>query len=246
MATIKPELKTILERYGINPRDSSQCWDCRGTLVLYHKAFEIIAAKESIAFDPPTVVRGNKDEAVIMVVGQMGERIEWSFGEAVIGQNYQVSGKQAAYPYAMAEKRAKDRVIAKLVGLAAYVHSEDEADDFKNGDRKAVETEDSTPSNPPANTPKAPTGPQTDAQIEPWRASANAIKTAIDHSPHLTGLNNLMDQKGFISPNKEPRVGSDLEVILNASKDAYDFLVTRAANKRGMFMNAPADQRKAS
>lgn len=139
MATIKPELKTILDRYGINPRDTSQIWDCRGTLVLYHKAYEIIAAKESIAFDPPQVVRGNKDEAVILVTGRMGDRAEWSFGEAVIGQNYQVSGKQAAYPYAMAEKRAKDRVIAKLVGLAQYVYSEDEAEDFKTGERKPVE-----------------------------------------------------------------------------------------------------------
>jgi hypothetical protein len=32
----------------------------------------------------------------------------------------------------MAEKRAKDRVILKLVGLHGYVYSEDEADDFKN------------------------------------------------------------------------------------------------------------------
>jgi hypothetical protein len=139
MATLKPELKAILDRYGINPRDTSQIWDCRGTLVLYHKAYETIAAKESIRFDAPQIIRGEKDEAVVMVTGRMGERVEWSFGEAVIGQNYQVSGKQAAYPYAMAEKRAKDRVIAKLVGLAAYVYSEDEADEFKH-DRRGHDT----------------------------------------------------------------------------------------------------------
>jgi len=128
MATLKPELKTILERYGIDPRDKSQVWDCHGTLVLYHKAYEIIAAKEGIRFDPPTVIEASsKDKTVsLLVVGHMDNRSEWSIGEAAPGNC------KNAYPYAMAEKRAKDRVIAKLVGLAAYVYSEDEADEFKD------------------------------------------------------------------------------------------------------------------
>ena len=144
MATLKAELRAILERYGIDPRDNSQIWDCHGTLVLYHKAYEIIAAKEKITFSAPQMIRSEKDEAVIIVTGTMGDRSEWSFGEAAIGLNYLVKPKQSGYPYAMAEKRGKDRVIGKLVGLAPYVYSEDEAEDFKNGDREAVE-----PSSPP-------------------------------------------------------------------------------------------------
>lgn len=134
MATLKPELKDILNKYGIDPRDKSQLWDCHGTLVLYHKAYEIIAAKESITFDPPTIIEGNsKDKIVALcVTGRMGTRVEWSFGEA------SPSNLKSTYPYAMAEKRAKDRVIAKLVGLAAYVYSEEEADDFKSGSREEV------------------------------------------------------------------------------------------------------------
>lgn len=128
MATIKPELKQILDKYGINQNDKSQLWDCHGTLVLYHKAYEIIAAKENIVFDAPVVIEGNaKDKIVsLLVTGRMGDRSEWSFGEA------SSANLKSTYPYAMAEKRAKDRVIAKLVGLAQYVYSEDEADDFKN------------------------------------------------------------------------------------------------------------------
>jgi hypothetical protein len=45
------------------------------------------------------------------------------------GGNYKVSGKQASYVWAMAEKRGKDRVIIKLAGIEAY--SEEESDDFK-------------------------------------------------------------------------------------------------------------------
>lgn len=128
MATLKKELREILEKYGIDPQDKSQLWDCHGTLVLYHKAYEIIAAKEKIVFDAPTVIEGNASEKIvsILVIGRMGERFEWSFGEA------SPANLRSAYPYAMAEKRAKDRVIAKLVGLAQYVYSEDEADEFKN------------------------------------------------------------------------------------------------------------------
>ncbi len=128
MATIKPELKQILDKYGISTTDKQQLWDCHGTLVLYHKAYEIIAAKEKIVFDAPQVIEGNtKDKVVaLLVTGRMGDRLEWSFGEA------SAANLKSAYPYAMAEKRAKDRVIAKLVGLAQYVYSEDEADEFKN------------------------------------------------------------------------------------------------------------------
>jgi transcription initiation factor IIF auxiliary subunit len=39
----------------------------------------------------------------------------------------------------MAEKRAKDRVILKLVGLHGDVYSEEEADDFKDTQKKTKE-----------------------------------------------------------------------------------------------------------
>lgn len=128
MARLSKDLKAILDKYGIDPTDKSKLWDCHGTLVLYHKAYEIIAAKEDIRFDQPHVIESNSEKkiACIVVTGHMGERYEWSFGEA------SPSNCTNKYPYAMAEKRAKDRVIAKLVGLAAHVYSEDEAEEFKN------------------------------------------------------------------------------------------------------------------
>jgi hypothetical protein len=65
--------------------------------------------------------------------------MEWSIGEALIGANYRVSGKQAAYVWAMAEKRAKDRVILKLIELSGLVYSEEERDELKDGDREPVQ-----------------------------------------------------------------------------------------------------------
>lgn len=122
----------ILRDHGEDPNDTrGVIWDCHGTWVVYHKALERVAARAGISFDKPDVLRAERDEAVIMVTGRMGDRTDWDIGEALINVNYRVSGKQAAYVYAMALKRGRDRLILKLVGLHGLLYSEEEADDFK-------------------------------------------------------------------------------------------------------------------
>ncbi|MBA1156036.1 trna delta -isopentenylpyrophosphate transferase [Microvirga mediterraneensis] len=131
MNTTDKKISEVLAKFG-EPMAGS-VWRVQGTAVIYHKTLERIAAQARIVFDEPKIIRAERDEAVIQVTGRMGERVEWSIGEALIGVNYRVSGKQAAYVYAMAEKRAKDRVILKLIELHGYVYSEEEADEFKQG-----------------------------------------------------------------------------------------------------------------
>src|SRR5215207_6002524 len=136
MSTADKQIADILAKYG--EPIAGNIWRVQGQAVIYHKALERIAAQARIAFDPPTIVRAERDEAVILVTGriktseagQMGDRAEWSIGEALINVNYRVSGRQAAYVYAMAEKRAKDRVILKLIGLHGLLYSEEEADEL--------------------------------------------------------------------------------------------------------------------
>ena len=131
MNSTEKKITETLAKFG-EPM-AGNVWRVQGTVVIYHKALERIAAQAQIRFDPPTIVRAERDEAVILVSGRMGERLEWSIGEALVGVNYRISGKQAAYVYAMAEKRAKDRVILKLIELHGLVYSEEEADEFKQG-----------------------------------------------------------------------------------------------------------------
>ena len=118
---IDPIIKEVLDRYGIDPRRA--LWDCHGTWIIYHKYVEMIAAKAGATLDLPTVVHADpgKQLVVILVSGKLGEREEWSFGEAAPKNN------KNAYPFAMAEKRAKDRVILKLVGLAGHVYTDVDA-----------------------------------------------------------------------------------------------------------------------
>jgi hypothetical protein len=130
---LDPRLIEILKEYGEDPNEA--LWDCHGTWVAYHKAIERIAAKAGVVFERPDITETDASQkiAVIVVGGKMGDRYEWSFGEAAPYNN------KNAYPYAMAEKRAKDRVVLKLVGLHGLVYSEEESDDFKPQKPEPVE-----------------------------------------------------------------------------------------------------------
>jgi hypothetical protein len=139
MASANDKIRDVLQRYGeaFTEGQGGNVWRVQGTPVISHRCLERIAAQAGIAFELPTILRSERDEAVILVAGSLDKRREWSIGEAVINVNYRVSGKQAAYVYAMAEKRAKDRVILKLVELHGLAYSEEEADDFRQRSAEA-------------------------------------------------------------------------------------------------------------
>jgi hypothetical protein len=124
------EIRDLFQRHGLEV-SRSDIWEVQGNPVIHHKAVERLGVMIGIEWQQPQILRAEKDEAVMIVTGKVGERLEWSVGEAAIGQNYRVSGKQAAYVFCMAEKRGRDRVILKLAGLHG-AYSEEEADDFKH------------------------------------------------------------------------------------------------------------------
>ena len=100
-----------------------------------HKALEKIAAHKQIRFDPPAMIANDPDKrvAAMCVTGHLGDRSEWAIGEAAPGNN------KNNYPYAMAEKRAKDRVILKLLNVAGDYYAQDEADQFEEAKPENVE-----------------------------------------------------------------------------------------------------------
>lgn len=136
------DIKALLKSAGLGPdavwqHKQSKQW------IVYHWALEECAAKRGVTLDPPVIVTADPTNkiAVICVTGRLGEHAEWSFGEAAPYNTTQT------YPFAMAEKRAKDRVILKLLNLHGRLYSEVEADDFN----KRAETRDATgpKGNPP-------------------------------------------------------------------------------------------------
>ena len=186
MAKVKKEIAEILGRFDLEPKDA--LWDCHGTLVIYHKYCELIAAKAGITFDAPQVIEARSADKIVAIcaVGRMGDRTEWSFGEAAPGNN------KNAYPYAMAEKRAKDRVILKLVGLAGHIYSEDEADDFKDKPKGAVEVENghkpAAPSPLPDAVAKFFAGKSYEIKCDDLLTFASKIEKAISLAPTTDAL----------------------------------------------------------
>ena len=122
---IPPEIIDRLKAVG--ETSSTALWDCHNNWIIKHKALEKIATHAGITYSDCTVYapKQGQDHFAVSVIGHMGDRSEWSIGEA------SPKNSKNNYYYAMAEKRAKDRVILKLLGLHAYIYSEEEADEFK-------------------------------------------------------------------------------------------------------------------
>ena len=128
---LDPVVESTLARYGVAATEA--LWPCkrkqkdgsyRTMWVIYHRYCEQVAAKAGIVLDLPQIIHNDKEtgEVVLLVVGHLGWVQEWSYGEA--------SPRTSVTPYiwAMAEKRAKDRVILKLAGFHGTVYSESEED----------------------------------------------------------------------------------------------------------------------
>lgn len=155
MARLPDDIRQFMQAHNV--RDD-EVWAVPGgrAYAVKHKALERIANERGIWFDPPNIIQADalSKVAVLWVKGHAeigGEEVEaWSIGEAA------PDNCKNAYPFAMAEKRARDRVILKLLSAHGSLYSEDEADDFK---------EPASPP-PPKAAPKTAQAPQTEAAPE--------------------------------------------------------------------------------
>jgi hypothetical protein len=135
MGKPNPKILKFMETYKV---DSDEVWEVRagGAWAIKHSALERVAAEAGITFEIPQFAEkdGSNKTVAMLIVGKMGDRTEWSIGEAAPGNN------KNAYPYAMAEKRGKDRVILKLLNSHGTIYSEEEADDFAASNSSAKAT----------------------------------------------------------------------------------------------------------
>lgn len=205
----------VLKEYGFGPE---ACWDCHGTWVVYHKVLEQIAAKAGIRFEPPMIIEASSADKIVALcaTGALGDKAEWSIGEAAPGNN------KNSYPYAMAEKRAKDRVILKLIGLHGLAYSEDEADDFKESKPKGGETFG---------------GPLTKTDLKTKMRAFAGDLAACDDLDTLVGLEtshrDLLDQCMRDLPDWWYGDGGDNKGAMNAIEAKRAELTSQEAMKQG-------------
>lgn len=138
---LDPRIEAVRAQYGLSSSDFWQIpqnkqWVCK------HAALEVVATKANVEWQAPQIIEADTSNgiAVLSVAGKLGERLEWATGEASPKNN------KNSYPWAMAEKRAKDRVVLKLVGIHGLVYSEDE---MPNVNPPAPPPEDDTYEPPP-------------------------------------------------------------------------------------------------
>ena len=119
---IPQHLKDLIDKVGMSEQEAT--WDCHGSTIIKHEALERIADYVGITFEVPTTIESKLEKGIFCVhyVGTDGDKISESYGEATPQNNKNL------YASAMAEKRAKDRVILKLIGVSGHVYSSEEAD----------------------------------------------------------------------------------------------------------------------
>lgn len=144
MSTIDKRTHDILSKYHPSPNDAVYLHKQSGQWIARHKDLEIVAVTAGMEFEPPVVLQIDLEKKIvaICVTGRFEGRKEWSIGEAT------TYNCQNNYYCAMAEKRAKDRVILKLLGLHGYVYSDEEIEDAKREapqKTKVVKEEKATP-----------------------------------------------------------------------------------------------------
>lgn len=133
----KKHAEKMALKYGLIP--NLHWWPHKqsGKFILTHDAVQIIADSENITFEEPKVNWDNLPNIALMVVGHLGDRTEWSFGECNPKNSFN------PYPWAMAEKRAKDRVTLKLIGAYKMgVSSEVEAEAFSEKTKVVLNDDD--------------------------------------------------------------------------------------------------------
>ena len=148
MAQLNEKLKKLLSEVGekvdMSDDKNSAVWSLpqnKNVLIIKHKALEKISAHLGMWFDPPTILESDTDKKIVSLVVKgyiddgKGKNSAWSIGEVSPKNNTN------KYPYAIAEKRAIDRVILKLLGVHGAMYSEEEAEDFKTNNAKVVSVE---------------------------------------------------------------------------------------------------------
>lgn len=218
MAKLDEKLAAILVKYDQNPKKA--VWDCHGNWIAYHWACEEIARSAGITFDPPMIVEADSGNGVasICVTGHMGDAKEWSIGEAAPKNN------KNAYPWAMAEKRGKDRVILKLIGLHGLVYSEEEADDFKKENQKGhMPTMKSFNKEALEDFPSQELSPEIDGTPN-WELWDTTMRNLISEAPDLGRLTMLW------TDNKQ-----HLDDYASLFKVAYEALKSQFTARKGAF-----------
>lgn len=182
--------KKIPEKVGAVLKDhgygKEAVWDCHGTWVIYHHVLRDIAHKAGLVFGPPEYVDASAKDKICVVRVEAWHKDApdtkiWTHGEAT-----PYNCKQN-YPFAMAEKRARDRLTLQWLELYGLAYGEEEADEFaaqggpESSPSELHGTADSSGEPPPDPREEGPPDEEDPALAEPPPKPSLVAVQAIDN-----------------------------------------------------------------
>jgi len=115
----------LLDKYNFLKKDDFYKEKRSGKDIIKHHACERIARHEKIKYSEPRFLVVQRDHSVLYCAATIGEgedlKMEWTVGEADLKSNC-----FNQYVHSMAEKRLKDRLILKLIGVYGEIYSSEE------------------------------------------------------------------------------------------------------------------------
>ena len=122
---IDPVVEKVLKDLKFTPKEA--LWEKHNVLCMKHRFIEIAGQSKGVVIDSLDEVEKDSNNGVVAIkcTASLGKAKVITYGEASPKNN------KNAYPFAMAEKRAYDRCVLKLLGLHGFVYSEDEMPEEK-------------------------------------------------------------------------------------------------------------------
>lgn len=117
-------IKEMLSKFGFDWKEALWQHKQSGEWLMKHKYVEIVGAKLGVQYSFQVVECDSANaNMVVICTAKSEDKTVQTFGEANPKNN------KNSYPMAMAEKRAYDRAVLKVVGLHGFIYSETEFDD---------------------------------------------------------------------------------------------------------------------
>ena len=131
----------ILKKYELDKKNDQgeykALWDCHGTWVMYHRYIEQAGAANGIKYKFEEIETNSANGIVVVKCTAVLDKGNDKKVQVVSYGESSPKNTKNSYPYAMAEKRAYDRCVLKLLGLHGFVYSEDEMPDELRSKAKA-------------------------------------------------------------------------------------------------------------
>jgi len=121
--SINPVVEKVLKELKFNPDDC--LWKKHSAICMKHRYIEIAGQEKGVLIQSLDEVVKDSANGVVAIkcTASLGKTKVITYGEASPKNNTN------SYPFAMAEKRAIDRAILKLIGIHGFVYSEDEVEE---------------------------------------------------------------------------------------------------------------------